>query len=94
VLTAAVKEFGVLDANPMMKVKMPAQEQGKVRWLTDDERERLLLACQHSQNTLLYPLVLCAVSTGMRCRELLNIHYALLSAQWIRGEGDIRQAIR
>jgi integrase len=75
VLTACVKEFEVLDTNPMGKVKMPSQPQGRVRYLSDEERERLLEACQHSQNEYLYPLVLCAISTGMRESELLNIRY-------------------
>jgi len=75
VFTAAVKDFAVLDTNPMFKVKMPPQPQGRVRYLSHDERERLLRACQTSRNEHLYRLVLCAISTGMRCGELLNIRY-------------------
>ncbi len=75
VFTAAVKDFEVLDTNPMFKVKMPPQPQGRVRYLSHDERERLLRACQASSNEHLYGLVLCAISTGMRCDELLNIRY-------------------
>src|SRR5262245_10971618 len=75
VFTAAVKDFGVLETNPMFKVRMPAQPQGRIRYLADGERERLLLACQSSKNEHLYGLVLCAISTGMRCGELLNIRY-------------------
>jgi len=73
--TAAVKDFGVLETNPMFKVRMPTQPQGRIRYLDDGERERLLLACQSSKNEHLYGLVLCAISTGMRCGELLNIRY-------------------
>src|SRR5438132_13221022 len=73
--TAAVKEFELIDTNPMLKIKMPAQPQGRVRYLSHDERSRLLGACQQSQNKHLYALVLCAISTGMRCGELLNIRY-------------------
>jgi len=39
VFTAAVKDFAVLDTNPMFKVKMPPQPQGRVRYLSHDERE-------------------------------------------------------
>jgi integrase len=65
----------VIDSNPMFKVRMPSQPQGRVRYLSDYERSRLLEACQLSQNEHLYGLVLCAISTGMRCGELLNIRY-------------------
>jgi len=75
VFTAAVKDFAVLETNPMFKVRMPAQPQGRIRYLDDSERERLLLACQSSKNEHLYGLVLCAISTGMRCGELLNVRY-------------------
>jgi integrase len=39
------------------------------------ERERLLDACQASSNGHLYPLVLCALSTGMREGELLRLRW-------------------
>jgi integrase len=75
VLTAAVKEFEVLDTNPMSKVKMPPQPEGRVRYLRGAERERLLDACQASSNGHLYPLVLCALSTGVREGELLRLRW-------------------
>jgi integrase len=68
----------------MFKVKMPSQPQGRVRYLSHDERERLLRACQASRNAHLYGLVLCAISTGMRCGELLNIRY---------GDCDLEEAL-
>jgi hypothetical protein len=34
IFTAAVKDFAVLDTNPMFKVKMPSQPQGRVRYLS------------------------------------------------------------
>jgi integrase len=60
----------------MFKVRMPAQPQGRIRYLADGERECLLLACQSRKNEHLYGLVLCAISTGMRCGELLNVRYS------------------
>jgi integrase len=75
VFTAAVKDFGVLDSNPMLKVRMPAQPQGRVRWLTDEERGKLLTSCQESHNDRLYLLCLCALASGMRPTELLNIRW-------------------
>ncbi len=49
VFTAAVKDFAMLETNPMFKVKMPPQSEGRVRYLARDERERLLRACQASR---------------------------------------------
>jgi integrase len=85
VFTAAVKDFGVLDSNPMFKVRLPAQPQGRVRWLTDDERDRLLSACQQSQNILLYPLTLCAIYSGMRQKELLNLRWRDIDLEFSTG---------
>src|SRR5438105_2862384 len=65
-LTAAVREYEVLAENPLRKVQMPAANRGRVRFLSDSERERLLLSCQHSRNPSLYPLVLLALTTGAR----------------------------
>ena len=39
---------------------------GRVRYLSDNERERLLEACKHSESPNLYPLVVLTLSTGMR----------------------------
>jgi len=46
---------------------------GRTRYLSPDEVERLLTACQQSRNKRLYLLVLPAVSTGARRGELLNL---------------------
>src|SRR5690606_3093396 len=43
--TAAVKEWGWMDDNPMRKVTKPKESRGRVRFLSDDERIRLLKAC-------------------------------------------------
>ncbi len=40
--TVTVKEWGWLDESPMTKVSKPKEPRGRVRFLSDDERERLL----------------------------------------------------
>ncbi len=81
--TIAVNEWGWLDDSPMRKVKKPALPPGRVRFLSEDEivdgervegeRTRLLKACKESSNSFLYPVVVLALSTGMRRGEILGL---------------------
>ncbi len=71
----AVKEWGWLDDSPTRKVKKPTEARGRVRFLDDDERERLLTACQASKNKQLYPCVILALSSGMRQGELMGLNW-------------------
>lgn len=71
--TIAMKEWGWIDDNPMRKVTKPKEPRGRVRFLSDDERGRLLKACKDSPNPLLYPIVVIALSTGARLGEILSI---------------------
>ena len=60
----------------MSKVKSPTEPRGRVRLLDDNERARLLTACQESSNAWLYPCVVLALSTGMRQGELMGLKWA------------------
>jgi integrase len=40
--TVAVKEWGWIEDNPALKVTKPKEPRGRVRFLSDDERDRLL----------------------------------------------------
>jgi len=71
--TVAVKELQWIDQNPCQRVSRPRLPQGRVRYLSTDERERLLAACRESLNPRLLPLFVLALSTGMRRGELLRI---------------------
>ena len=71
--TIAVNEWQWVDDTPMRKVKKPTESRGRVRFLDDTERERLLTACKESPNTQLYICVVLALSTGMRQGELMNL---------------------
>jgi len=74
-MSIAVKEWGWLDANPMAKVTKPKEPRGRVRFLSEDERERLIVACRrHSNNQLLLAVVL-AISTGMRKNEIMSLSW-------------------
>lgn len=49
---------------------------GRARYLSDNERDRLLEACRNSEWDRLYLLVLMAMSTGMRKGEMLQLNWA------------------
>ncbi len=73
VFTTAVKEWGWVDDTPMRKVTKPKESRGRVRFLSEDERPRLLKACKESSNPSLYPVVVLALSTGMRQGEIMRL---------------------
>ena len=72
-LTVAATQWGWIDDSPMKNIQKQTEPQGRVRFLSDDERESLLAACQSSVNPLLYTIVVLALSTGMRQGEILNL---------------------
>ena len=74
--TIAVKEWGWIEDNPLRKVCKPQLPRGRVRFLDDEERARLLEACKASKNHFLYPVVILALATGMRQGEMMNLHWA------------------
>lgn len=75
-LTFAVKELGWMRENPAFKVSRRAEPKGRVRFLSDDERNRLLTEIQKAPNPFLYPAVILAISTGARRGEILNLKWA------------------
>ncbi len=74
--TVAMKEWGWVDDSPMRRVSKPKEPRGRVRFLSDDERARLLIACKESRCPYLYPVVVLALSTGMRKMEMLSLTWA------------------
>jgi integrase len=77
--TIAVREWGWLEHNPLSKVSRRREPRGRVRYLLDDELERLLEACRESRNPHLYDIVVLALSTGMRRGEIMNLEWQHVS---------------
>lgn len=75
VFTMAVNEWEWMDNNPMRKVKRLVEPRGRVRYLSKVEKNTLLKACKLSETPALLPIVLIAVSTGMRQGEILNLKW-------------------
>src|SRR5262249_40243838 len=71
----AVREWGWLEDSPMRNVRKPREPRGRVRYLSDEERHRLLGACRESLNPSLHTIVVLALSTGARRGELLSLRW-------------------
>ena len=52
------------------------ENQGKVRFLVRDERDRLLAVCRDARSAFLYPVVVLALATSMRKGEILKLRWA------------------
>jgi len=76
VFTMAVKEWGWLDDTPMRKVTKPKEPRGRVRFLSDEERSRLLASCKESSSPYLYPITVLALSTGGRRMEVISLRWS------------------
>jgi integrase len=72
----AVKEWQWINENPMRRVSKLKEPGGRVRYLTDEERERLLAACKDSVNPHLYMAVVLALSTGARQQEIWGLRWS------------------
>jgi len=73
--TISVKEWGWSHENPVLKVTRLKEPRGRVRFLSDDERARLLEACKASKSAYLYTVVVLALSTGARKMEILGLKW-------------------
>lgn len=73
VFNHAVNEWEWLDKSPMTKVKRPKEPRGRIRFLDDDERDRLITAAQKHRNKHLYTIIVLAISTGMRQGEIMGL---------------------
>jgi integrase len=71
--SVAVNEWEWLQEHPMAKIAKLPEPRGRIRFLSDDERTRLLAACTAINSEFIYPLVVLALSTGARHGELINL---------------------
>lgn len=97
VFTVAMKEWGWVDDSPTRKVTKPREPRGRVRFLSDEERSKLLQACKESRNPYLYTIVVLALSCGMRYTEIITMTWGNVDLQKGRAilpdtkNGEIRQ---
>ena len=72
VLRYGVRELQLIDINPMTNVQKPKKKKGIVRFLSEDERKRLITACKNYSDTL-YLFVILAAFSGGRYSEILHL---------------------
>jgi integrase len=65
-------ELEILEKSPV-KLKALKVDNTRHRYLTDEEAKRLLEACAKRRSKTLYPMVLIALHTGMRLREIISL---------------------
>jgi site-specific recombinase XerD len=70
----ANEEWGMTTHNPAAKIKHLKENNERIRYLSDEEREKLLKACAEGPWYLL-PIVQIAINTGMRRGEILNLKW-------------------
>ena len=62
--------------NPVISIYIEAEDNKIERFLSDDERNRLIVACQASNWDKMYLLFLLAITTGARRSELLGLQWS------------------
>lgn len=67
-------EWEWVDTNPCKGVSRMTEPKGRDRYLSDDERERLLTASQEVNPTL-HLIILLALATGARRGEIMNLEW-------------------
>jgi integrase len=72
-LSYGVKEQGWLERNPMERVRRKDENKGRVRFLSDDERNALLAACRPHAD--LYLAVVLSLTTGARQAEIMGLRW-------------------
>lgn len=81
VFTIAIKEYNWMENSPLEKVSKPKVNNARNRFLSDDERKRLLTACKNSNNKMLYTIVVIAIGTGMRKSEILTLKWTNINLE-------------
>ena len=74
-LSFGVKTLQWLERNPCERITRPSEGAGRVRFLSDDERVRLLAACRGSSNPDLYLAVVLSLTTGARQAEIMTMRW-------------------
>lgn len=75
VLSIACREWEWIHESPMSRVRKLREPRGRVRFLDGAERECLLQACRESSSIHLYPIVVLALSSGMRSGEIVGLKW-------------------
>lgn len=72
-LSYGVKTLEWIERNPCERIRKPAESPGRVRFLDDSERNRLLDACRPHGD--LYLAVVLSLTTGARKAEIMSLRW-------------------
>jgi integrase len=73
VLSVARRDWEWLTDDPGQRARTPKEPRGRVRYLSAEEKSRLIAACR--SDSQLYALVVAALATGARQGELLRLRW-------------------
>lgn len=77
----AVSQWQWMRDNPCRHVPKLQEPRGRTRFLSDDERRRLLDACRADINPDIYDMVLLALATGIRRGELMGLTWSAVDLE-------------
>lgn len=81
----AIREWRWLQINPFAQVKKPAEPKARTRVYSDDEIDRVLLACGYpnllTEQGRVGAVVLFALETAMRASEIVTLTWAQIDLQ-------------
>ena len=81
--TFVCKELEWIDNNPCQKIRRLSESRGRCRILSDHEKTALISAAQkYQQCPALYPIILIAITTGMRKSEILRLRWEDIKANY------------
>lgn len=75
VFTIAIREWEWIEDSPIRKISKLKEPRGRVRYLSDEERTKLIEAARNIEDPTLYTVIVLALSTGARQGELLNLNW-------------------
>ena len=74
--TTCIIDWELVKENPVSKIRKFTEPRGRTRYLSDEERQRLLASCRTSKHPYLHVIVVIALSTGMRRSEIITLTWS------------------
>lgn len=81
VFECCVKDWMWISQNPMRAIRKPSPGNRKARFFTLEEIFKLLDICKASNSTLILPIFILAIHTGMRRGEILSLRWENINFQ-------------
>jgi hypothetical protein len=81
-MSICVKQWEWLSENPVRKISREKEPRGRTRFLSPEERHRLLEACKQSDNPYLFTFVVLLLGTGCRYNRVLPRADPLIQRLW------------